>query len=131
MLSNPSRFLAPLIALGLLAVAPPRLHAQAANNGALLTRGKALWTNRGCVGCHAFGKKLAGPDLAGVEKRRTRAWLTGFLKDTDQMLATDATAKALLKDFGGVKMPNAKLVGPDADAILAYMQSEGSKVPKK
>ena len=129
MLSNPSRFLAPLIALGLLAVAPP-LHAQAANNGALLSRGKTLWNNRGCAGCHAFGRKLAGPDMAGVEKRRTRAWLTEFLKDTEQMLATDSTAKALLKQFGGVKMPNAKLAGPDIDAILAYIQSEGSKQKK-
>ena len=97
---------------------------------ASVTRGKALWSNRGCAACHAIGKKLAGPDMAGVSQRRTREWLGRFLKGTTQMLTTDSTAKAMLKEWKGVKMPQITLSDADVDAILAYVKSEEGKAKK-
>jgi mono/diheme cytochrome c family protein len=32
-----------------------------------------------CLMCHAIGKKVVGPDLAGVSKRHTKPWIVGWL----------------------------------------------------
>jgi cytochrome c551/c552 len=106
-----------------------RLYGQADQN-ALAKRGKSLWTNKGCGACHAVGKKLAGPDLAGVSQRRTREWLGKFLKTTNQMLATDPAAMALLKEWKGTKMPQVAMTDADIDAVLAHIKAEEGKAKK-
>lgn len=93
----------------------------------LAKRGKSLYTNRGCGGCHAFGKKLSGPDLIGVLQRRDHAWLRRWLLDTDGMLASDSLAQALMAQSNNVKMPNMKLKDADVDALLHYIQQETDK----
>jgi cytochrome c551/c552 len=93
-------------------------------------RGKMLWTNRGCASCHGIGKKMAGPDLAGVEQRRSREWLNNWLKNTDTMLASDSTAMALLAEWKGIKMPKQALTDQDIEALLAYFRSEEAKMKK-
>jgi nitrous-oxide reductase len=102
-----------------------------AQNDALTKRGKMLWTNRGCGACHGIGKKNAGPDLAGVEQRRPKEWLTKWLMETDVMLQSDSTAIALLAEWKGIKMPKQNLSEQDVDAILAYLRSEEAKMNKK
>jgi len=102
-----------------------------AQNDAQTKRGKMLWTNRGCGACHGIGKKNAGPDLAGVEQRRSKEWLTKWLMQTDVMLASDSTAMALLAEWKGIKMPKQSLSEQDVDAILAYLRSEEAKMNKK
>ena len=42
---------------------------------ALAERGEALFKEKGCSACHAFGTRLSGPDLGGVAGRRTSAWI--------------------------------------------------------
>src|SRR6185436_2120323 len=102
-----------------------------AQSDAMSKRGKMLWTNRGCGSCHGIGKKMAGPDLAGVEQRRPKEWLTKWLMQTDVMLASDSTAMALLAEWKGIKMPKQTLSEQDVDAILAYLRSEEAKMNKK
>ena len=102
-----------------------------AQNDALTKRGKMLWTNRGCGACHGIGKKNAGPDLAGVEQRRPKEWLTKWLMETDVMLQSDSTAIALLAEWKGIKMPKQSLSEEDVNAILAYLRSEEAKLNKK
>lgn len=96
----------------------------------LARKGKALWQNRGCAGCHALGKQLAGPDLHGVTQRRPREWLVRWLKDTPGMLGSDSVARALLAEYRGIKMPGQKLSDQDVDAILAFIESETARVTK-
>ena len=98
--------------------------AQAQGNAA---RGKTLFQSRGCTGCHAFGKKVSGPDLVGVTDRRSAEWLKTWLKDPPAMMATDSTAKQLLADAHDIKMPNLHLSDPDIDALIAYMAEAGKK----
>src|SRR5687768_7726590 len=92
------------IAAGLVAfsfVAPRSAQAQAASEPAVFTldeglakKGKGLWTARACSGCHTIGKgRMAGPDLAHVNDRRTQTWLHAWLKDPPKMIETDADAK--------------------------------------
>lgn len=94
---------------------------------ALASRGKTVWTQRGCAGCHSFGKRGAGPDLVGVDHRRSKEWLQRWLKETTQMLETDSVAQALVVEYKGVKMPQFKLPDADIEALIHYMARESGK----
>ena len=119
-----------LAAIAAIAIAIP---ASAAAQGsmsvdpALAKKGKALFASRGCATCHAFGKKLAGPDLVGVMQRRDHDWLRRWLLNTTEMLASDSIAMAMLVEYKNTKMPNMKLQPADVDALFHYMQQETDK----
>lgn len=117
-----------------LAIAPAAVAAQGSSIAVdenLAKRGKSLFTSRGCNACHAFGKKLAGPDLVGATERRNQDWMRRWLKNTDEMLESDSLAQAMLAEFQGVKMPNLKLSDAEVDALIHYMQQETGKKKKK
>ena len=74
-----------------------------------------------CFACHSVGQgKKLGPDMAGVTKRRTDAWLTQWLKSPDKMLQTDADAQAMLKEYNNIPMPNQGLSDAEIAQYLAY-----------
>ncbi len=74
-----------------------------------------------CLACHSIGQgKKLGPDLAGVTKLRSDAWLTSWLQSPEKMLATDADAKALLKEFNNLPMPNQNLSAVEIEQYLKY-----------
>jgi nitrite reductase (NO-forming) len=62
-------------------------------------KGKLAFDSK-CLACHSIagGDKL-GPDVFGVSKRRSEAWLTRWLKNPDEMLKSDADAKAMLDKY--------------------------------
>jgi nitrite reductase (NO-forming) len=76
-----------------------------------------------CLACHSVGhgKKL-GPDLAGVSKRRSNNWLTKWMKSPEKMLETDADAKAMLKEFNNLPMPNQSLSDAEIKQYIKYFQ---------
>jgi nitrite reductase (NO-forming) len=76
-----------------------------------------------CLACHSLGggKKL-GPDLAGVTRHRDAAWLTRWLKDPAAMLKTDEHAKAMLKEYNNIPMPNQSLSDAEIKQYLKYFQ---------
>lgn len=74
-----------------------------------------------CLACHSIGRgKKLGPDLYGVTKRRSDDWLTKWLKSPEKMLESDADAKALLKEFNNVPMPNQNLADKEINQYLKY-----------
>jgi nitrite reductase (NO-forming) len=83
-----------------------------------------------CLACHSIGggDKL-GPDLAGVTKLRTDAWLTRWLKQPDEMLKTDADAKALLAKYKNVPMPNQNLGDEEIRDYLEYFHWVDAQPP--
>ena len=94
--------------------------------------GAKVFAAKACTGCHTVGKgRLAGPDLAGLLERRTEEWARMWLKDPSAMFDTDETAKALLKEYNNVKMPNMKLTEEQIDQVLHYIVEQGSKAKKK
>jgi protein SCO1/2 len=119
-----------LVAVALIAFTSVGAAQAAPVDANLAKRGKALFANRGCGGCHTFGKKLAGPDLVGTTERRDKEWLRNWLKNPDQMLMSDSIAKGMLAEFQNVKMPNMKLTDADVDALVHYMQQESDKKKK-
>jgi mono/diheme cytochrome c family protein len=76
-----------------------------------------------CAGCHTLGGgKTVGPDLAGVLKRRDKAWVTRFVAEPDKVIAEgDATAKQLVAEHGGMPMPNVGLSAEEVAAVVDYM----------
>jgi len=102
-----------------------------AQDAAAVKRGKMLWVNRGCGSCHGVGKKMAGPDLAGVEVRRPLEWLDRWLKETEAMIASDSIAMAMVAEWKGIKMPQQPLTDPDIEALLAYIRGEEARMASK
>ena len=76
-----------------------------------------------CLACHSIGEgtKL-GPDLAGVTRRRGQDWLARWLKEPEKMLQTDADAKAMLKEYNNLPMPNQSLSDAEIKQYLKYFQ---------
>ena len=81
-----------------------------------------------CAACHTFGEGDGiGPDLAGVTHDRDRAWLEGFIKAPDKMLAQkDPIATALFAKYKQVVMPNLRLGDGDVAAIMKYMDAQSA-----
>ena len=76
-----------------------------------------------CLACHSVGEgKKLGPDVYGVTKRRSKAWLARWLKEPEKMLQTDADAKAMLKEYNNIPMPNQSLTDTEIKQYLKYFE---------
>ncbi len=84
--------------------------------------GEALFQAK-CSPCHTIGGgRLVGPDLKGVTTLRDRAWLANFISAPDRVLAgNDPIASRLLKEYGGVAMPNLGLSHSQVDELITYL----------
>lgn len=92
-----------------------------------ITRGESLFRTR-CASCHTIGAgDRLGPDVAHVSARRSRAWLVRWIKEPDKMLhERDPVATAQLARYRGLAMPNLGLNDVDAEALIAFMDSESA-----
>jgi nitrite reductase (NO-forming) len=85
-----------------------------------------------CLACHSIGQgKKLGPDLYGLTQKRSVEWLTKWLKNPEKMLKTDATAKAMLKEYGGIPMPNQNLSDAEISQYLKYFNWADSQPANK
>ena len=74
-----------------------------------------------CLACHSVGQgKKLGPDVLGVTRRRSDAWLARWLKEPEKMLQTDPDAIALLKEYNNIPMPNQSLSDAEIRQYLKY-----------
>lgn len=120
------RLLADLLARTLQNYAPAPVNAResyaAAGEVADTSQGAYLFRTR-CRSCHTLGEgDRLGPDLAGVTRTRSQAWLQRWLREPDRMIAeNDPTATTLMARYRGVPMPNLGLNESEAGAILEYL----------
>ena len=86
------------------------------------TIGKELFQAK-CSPCHTIGGgRSVGPDLKGVTAIRDHAWLARFIPAPDHVLASgDQVANELLKEFGGLVMPDLGLTQTQVDELIAYL----------
>ena len=76
-----------------------------------------------CVACHSVGQgRKLGPDMVGVTKRRTEDWLTRWLRAPEKMLESDPDAKAMLKEFNNLPMPNQSLSHAEIRQYIRYFK---------
>lgn len=90
---------------------------------ALVERGERLFKDKGCSACHAFGRKVTGPDLNGVTMRRTSAWMENQILHPEVMTKEDPIAHELLAQYA-VQMPNQKLTPDEAKAVIEYLKHQ-------
>ncbi len=64
--------------------------------------------NKRCTACHTFGKGIkVGPDLKGVNDRRTKDWLLKFIHASSSVIKSgDPIATALFAQFKQQRMPD-------------------------
>ncbi len=118
-------------AIGLIAAGAPaagggemehnNIPATAVPSDPVAVRGKLSFESK-CLACHSIGggDKL-GPDLYGVSKRRSDAWLAKWLSSPERMLQADADAKALLDKYK-VPMPNQNLSDAEIREFTTYFK---------
>lgn len=77
-----------------------------------------------CSACHTIGGgRRVGPDLAGVNDRRSSDWLMKFVKSSQAMVKSgDAAALALFKEYSEMIMPDQNLNNEEIKSVLAYIQ---------
>ena len=88
---------------------------------AMAEQGEALFKAKGCSACHAFGKRVTGPDLAGVSMRRTAAWMESQILHPDLMVKQDPIARGMFAQFA-LQMPNQGLTPEEARAVIEYFK---------
>ena len=83
-------------------------------------QGKLAFESK-CLACHSVGQgKKLGPDVAGVTRRRSDAWLARWLKEPEKMLEADPVAKAMLKEYNNLPMPNQSLTDAEVRQYIKY-----------
>ena len=77
-----------------------------------------------CSACHTIGGgSLVGPDLKGVDERRSEEWIIRFVQGSQQMVsAGDPDAVALCEEFNRIPMPDQPLEEAEILAVLAYVR---------
>ena len=117
-----------VIALTVVVFSPIFLPQQACGEDAPTAEGKGIFQAK-CSPCHTIGGgRLVGPDLKGVTAVRDHAWLTRFISTPDRVLASgDPIAKQLLKEYGGVAMPNLGLNQTQVDELIVYLAETGPR----
>ena len=66
-------------------------------------------------------RKLTGPDLAGVSRRRTARWIESQILDPSRMTKEDPISHQLLGQFM-LQMPNQGLTPDQARAVVEYFK---------
>ncbi|MBL7811454.1 MAG: c-type cytochrome [Bacteroidetes bacterium] len=85
--------------------------------------GKKIYEANNCGSCHNLDKKVVGPALRGVGKRRDIAWLTKWIRNNQALIKSgDADANALLKEYGGAQMSTFENITPaQVVDLVAYL----------
>jgi cytochrome c len=83
--------------------------------------GEKLFQTKGCSACHAFGKRVTCPDLAGVSMRRTAAWMEMQILHPDVMVKQDPIARDLLAQYA-LQMPKQGLTEEEAKSVIEFFK---------
>lgn len=83
--------------------------------------GAKLFATKGCIACHAQGRRLTGPDLAGVSQRRTAAWIENQILHPDVMTKEDPISHELLAKYA-LQMPNQGLTPDEARSVIEFFK---------
>jgi len=100
------------------------LKAQQVFNGSY-PKGRSLFFSK-CANCHSVNKELLGPMLASVPKKRSKDWLSAFIKNSqDVIVSGDEYANFLFEQYNHTVMPSfQELSETDIENLLTYIESE-------
>jgi len=84
-------------------------------------QGKEIF-DRMCTACHSVGGgPKIGPDLKGIEDKRSAEWLDKWMADPIGMGRNDPIGKEILARWKGVQMPPQGLSDHQQDLVFAYI----------
>jgi cytochrome c2 len=96
--------------------------------------GKILFETS-CASCHGIDKKLTGPELAWVDKRRPRQWIYGFTRNYAKMVAVTDTSSpdaytCCIYNSNGKQAMNIfeNLSDKEIDAIYTYIDKKAKEL---
>jgi len=98
----------------------PRAGEQAIDES-LVKSGEQLFKDKGCSACHTFGRRLSGPDLAGVTMRRTGQWMENQILHPEVMTRQDPISHQLLGVYA-LQMPNQGLTPEQAKSVIEFLK---------
>jgi len=83
-----------------------------------------------CASCHTYGKgDKVGPDLKGVTDRRSRVWLTAWIRSSERVIKRgDPTAVALFNKFKQERMPDQSIAPEEVQALIDYLAAGGPAI---
>jgi len=84
-------------------------------------QGEKFFQSKGCVACHAWGKRLAGPDLKGVPAQRTSLWMENQILRPELMTKEDPISRQLLAQYK-IQMTNMRLTPEQARMVVEYLK---------
>lgn len=87
---------------------------------ALARKGEEIFKLK-CSACHAMDKRVVGPPLAGVTKRRRPEWIMNMTLNPMEMVQKDPMARTLLGMYYTPMTPQ-NLTEEDARAVLEFFR---------
>lgn len=92
------------------------------------TAGESAFTTT-CFACHTIGGgNLVGPDLAGIQDKRSHEWLVRFIQSSQTMVREgDADAIAVVDEYNGLVMPDALLSVAEIEDLLRYIAAASAQ----
>jgi mono/diheme cytochrome c family protein len=84
--------------------------------------------NTTCFACHTIGGgRLVGPDLIGIQDKRSHEWLVKFISSSQTMVGEgDSDAIAIVEEYNGLIMPDALLSTAEIEGLLSYIAASGT-----
>ena len=92
---------------------------------AMVAEGKELFKLK-CSACHKISKRVVGPALVDVIRRRSPEWIMNMILNPEVMVAENTIAKKLLAEYLA-PMANQNLTEKEARAILEYFRTKTTK----
>ena len=79
--------------------------------------------NQMCSACHKPTVKFIGPAPKDILKRRSPEWVMNMILNPQEMVETNATAKALLEEYNNVPMTDMGITEEQARDILEHFRT--------
>lgn len=97
-------------------------------SGMLMAQDGESLFKQNCASCHSIGKgAVVGPDLKGLNERRSEDWILKFVKGSQSLIASgDKDAVAVFEEYNKIVMPDQNLKDDQIKSIIAHISSVGS-----
>jgi cytochrome c2 len=91
-------------------------------NPELAQKGEQIFKMK-CTSCHLYDKRLVGPPLGDIVKRRSADYIISMILHPEEMQEKNDTVKALVKQYL-TKMTNQNVTLEDAKAIYEHLREK-------
>lgn len=96
---------------------------------ALASAGASIF-KANCTQCHAINEVVIGPALKDVHERRSKEWLTSWIKNSQKLIQSgDEYAVEIWQQYNKTAMPAYPFSDEEITSLLSYIKVESNKEP--